>query len=221
MDGNKEYQVLKIIQQILLAILASQLVTFALVAQQLDPSSTPSTTPQLNMQLNVEVIGIEQAASQAAQALDSIAESIDQLATNPELSPQQQQHFEDTLLAVEQLSTQLNSSLQQLPNTVSESTQPIVDLADDLSNKIQQWVLIILAALVILIIVALLAIYFSVLAPTSRAVITATSQLNQLASSLKITAQLVEQTSAQNQALLMRLNNTTPQKFAHKVKRCQ
>ncbi|UPW18357.1 hypothetical protein M0C34_19365 [Agarivorans sp. TSD2052] len=210
---------LKIIYPILLATLASQLIAFSVYAQEINATREANAGPRLNMQLNVEVIGIEQAALQSAQALDSIAESINHLATNPELTPQQQQQFEDTLLAVTQLSTQLNSSLQQLPNTVSQSTQPIVELADDLSNKIQLWVLIILAALVVLIIVALLAIYFSVLAPTSRAVITATSQLNQLASSLKTTAQLVEQTTAQNQVLLMRLDKTKPQSFAQKIKR--
>ncbi|GDY26933.1 hypothetical protein [Agarivorans sp. Toyoura001] len=169
--------------------------------------------PQLNMQLNVEVVGIEQAALQASQALSDIAISIDQLAANPEMSEQQQQQFERAFLAVEQLSKQLDTSLQQLPNTVAKSTKPLIHLADQLSNNIQRWVVIILAALVLIIIVALVAIYFTVLAPTSRAVITATSQLNQLASSLKVTAQLVEQTSAQNQALLLRLDTPKTPRF--------
>ncbi|MDO6763282.1 hypothetical protein [Agarivorans sp. 1_MG-2023] len=175
-------------------------------AAKLDP-------PQLNMQLNVEVVGIEQAALQASQALSDIAASIDQLAVNPEMSEQQQQQFERAFLAVEQLSTQLDTSLKQLPNTVSQSTKPVIKLADELSDNIQRWVLIILAALVLIIIVALVAIYFTVLAPTSRAVITATSQLNQLASSLKVTAQLVEQTSAQNQSLLLRLEPPKTPRF--------
>ncbi|MDO6686583.1 MULTISPECIES: hypothetical protein [unclassified Agarivorans] len=170
-----------------------------------DTEAAKLAPPQLNMQLNVEVVGIEQAALQASQALSDIAASIDQLAANPEMSEQQQQQFERAFLAVEQLSTQLDTSLKQLPNTVSQSTKPVIKLADELSGNIQRWVVIILAALVVIIIVALVAIYFTVLAPTSRAVITATSQLNQLASSLKVTAQLVEQTSAQNQSLLLRL----------------
>ncbi|GAD02198.1 hypothetical protein [Agarivorans albus] len=174
-----------------------------------------SDSPQLNMQLQVEVIGIDKAAAQASQALRAIADSVNQLASNPELSPEQQQHFQQTLNAVEQLSQQLDSSLKQLPDTVAQSTKPIVNLADKLSSEVQFWVMIILISLVIIIIVALLAIYFSVLAPTSRAVLSATGQLNQLASSLKTTAELVEKTAAQNQHLLEHLK-PAPQRFSQR-----
>ncbi|MEE1674726.1 hypothetical protein SNR37_004170 [Agarivorans aestuarii] len=174
-----------------------------------------SDSPQLNMQLQVEVVGIDKAAAQASQALRDIADSVNHLASNPELSPEQQQHFKQTLNAVEQLSQQLDSSLKQLPDTVAQSTKPIVNLADKLSSEVQFWVMIILVSLVIIIIVALLAIYFGVLAPTSRAVLSATGQLNQLASSLKTTAELVEKTSAQNQHLLERLT-PAPQRFSQR-----
>lgn len=174
-----------------------------------------SDSPQLNMQLQVEVVGIDKAATQASQALRDIADSVNQLASNPELSPEQQQHFQQTLNAVERLSQQLDSSLKQLPDTVAQSTKPIVNLADKLSSEVQFWVMIILISLVIIIIVALLAIYFSVLAPTSRAVLSATGQLNQLASSLKTTAELVEKTAAQNQRLLEHLK-PAPQRFSQR-----
>ncbi|RKF18746.1 hypothetical protein DBZ36_10135 [Alginatibacterium sediminis] len=175
-------------------------------AQDAIENSTETNKPQINLQLNLEVVGIDKAAQQAAQALTNIATSMEMLANDPELSVEEQAQLDKTFLAIEQLSTQLNASLQQVPKTLEQSAKPIVSLADNLSQKIQLWVIIILVALVLIIIASILAIYFGVLAPTSRSIITVTSHVNQLASSLKITAELVEKTTQQNQVLLERLD---------------
>lgn len=174
-------------------------------AQDTIESSTQTSKPQINMQLNLEVVGIDTAAQQASQALSDIAASIESMAADQQLSAEEQAQLDRTFLAIEQLSTQLSASLQQVPKTLEQSAKPIVSLADDLSQKVQLWVIIILAALVLIIVAAILAIYFGVLAPTSRSIITVTSHVNQLATSLKITAELVEKTTQQNHALLERL----------------
>jgi hypothetical protein len=152
----------------------------------------------ITMNIGVELGGLEKAAGEAAQGITLIGESLNKLASHPELTPEQRERMNQVLSRVDQLSQSLYLTVKQLPDTVEESIIPVVEAGNTLSNEIK-WVVVITSIAIILIILAALAVlYYFVLAPGTKSVIRTASLLDELADKLKKTAEIVETSSSQN-----------------------
>lgn len=158
--------------------------------------------PYVSVNVGVEINGLEQATQQAAQGLVLIGESLDKIASGQELTPEQSARVQQALTRVDELGESLNLTVGQLPGTVEKSIAPIVEAGNELSSQIKLIVILTSVGLVIIILAALVAIYYFALMPTIRAITETVSLLKELASTLKTTAEIVEQSSEQNQQIL-------------------
>ena len=172
------------------------------------PSEADSlaNTPYVTMNVGVEISGMQQAAEQAAHGLVLIGESLDEIAKNHELSPEQRAHVEQSLKRVDHLGQNLNSTLEKIPGTLERSIAPMVTAGKDLSKEIKLILILLAVLLVLIILAALVAIYYFVLAPATRAIVETTGLLNDLAKTLETTAQIVESSSEQNIRILEKMS---------------
>jgi hypothetical protein len=152
----------------------------------------------ITMNIDVELGGLENAAGEAAQGIILIGESLRNLASYPELTPEQRERMDQVLSHVDQLSQSLSLTVEQLPDTLDQSIIPVVKAGEKLSSEIK-WIIVVTSIAIILIILTALAIaYYFVLAPGTKAVIKTASLLDELATTLEKTAEIVESSSKQN-----------------------
>ena len=157
-----------------------------------------SQSSYITMNIDVELGGLEKAAGEAAQGIVLIGESLDNLASHPELTPEQRERMNQVLSHIDQLSQSLSLTVKQLPDTVEKSIIPVLNAGNKLSSEIKWVVVVTFIAIILIILVALAAAYYFVLAPGTKAVIRTTSLLDELANTLKKTAEIVETSGKQN-----------------------
>jgi len=176
---------------------------FADSPEGLDASSvaggeTHKQTPYITMNIGVEIAGLETAAEEAAQGLNLIGEALHELASNPELTAEHHQQIQQALSRVDELGQSLTIVVEQLPATVDKSVAPVVNASNELSSQIKRTVIITAVALILIMLAALAAVYYFVLAPGTRSVIKTATLLDELANTLKTTAEIVEISSERN-----------------------
>lgn len=154
--------------------------------------------PYVTVNIGVEIMGLEQAAEQAAEGLNLIGQALHELANDPELGAEHQQKIDQTLTRVGELSQSLATSLEHLPGTVEKSMRPVVNATNELSSQIKRIVITTAIALMLIILAAMAAVYHFVLAPGTRSLIKTANLLDELANALKTTAQIVEVSSERN-----------------------
>jgi hypothetical protein len=155
-------------------------------------------TPYISMDIDVKIAGMESAAEEAAEGLTLIGEALHKLADKPELTQENRQQVEQTLIRVDALGQSLALVVDRLPATVEKSVEPLVKASNTLSSQIKRIVIITSIALILIILTALAAVYYFVLAPGTRSVIKTATLLDELANTLKITAEIVEISSERN-----------------------
>jgi hypothetical protein len=154
------------------------------------------------MNIGVEISGLEQAAEQAAQGLVLIGESLDKIASNHDLTPEQHELVQQALARVDELIQNLNLTVGQLPGTVEKSIAPMVNAGKDFTAQIRLIVILTAIGLVIIILITLVAVYHFVLAPVTHSISETAGLLNKLAKTLESTAKIVDKSSQQNQRVL-------------------
>ena len=164
---------------------------------EIDPQSS-----YITVNVGVELSGLEKAAQQAAQGITLIGESLNSLASLPELTPGQLERMNQVLSQVNQLSQSLSLTVDQLPETMERSLTPVVEAGDRLSSEIKLIIVVSAIAIVLIILAALVMVYYFVLTPGTKAVIRTTALLDELASTLEKTAKIVEVSSNQNLKVL-------------------
>ncbi len=152
----------------------------------------------ITMNIDVELGGLEKIAGEAAQGIVLIGESLNSLASHPELTPEQRERMTQVLSHVDQLSQSLSLTVKQLPDTVEQSIIPVVKAGDKLSSEIKLIIVVTSIAIILIILAALAIAYYYVLAPGTKAVIKTASLLDELANTLEKTADIVETSSKQN-----------------------
>ena len=154
------------------------------------------------MNIGFEITGLEQAAEEAAEALKLIGDSLHDLADKPELTPEHNERIQRTRSRVGELGQSLTLTVKQLPGTVENSIAPLVTAGNELSDQIRQTVIITSVVFILIILAALAAMYYFVLAPATRSISETTGLLNDLANTLKSTAKIVDKSSKQNLLIL-------------------
>jgi hypothetical protein len=155
-------------------------------------------TPYITMNIGVEIAGLEKAAKEAAEGLNLIGESLQNLADKPELTPEHQKQIKQTLTRIDVLGQSLTLVVEQLPATVEKSMAPVVKASNELSSQIKRIVIITSIALILIVLTTLAAVYYFILAPGTRSVIKTANLLDELANTLKATAEIVEISSERN-----------------------
>ena len=178
-------------------------------AQSLNSESEQHSYSQssyITVNIGVELDGLEKAAQEAAEGVVLIGDSLNTLASNPELTSEQSARISQVLSQVDRLSEGLSVTVDQIPDTMEKSLSPIVEAGKNLSSEIKLIVVMSAIAIVLIILVALVMAYYFVLAPGTKAVIRTTSLLDELASTLEKTAEIVETSSKQNLTVIDKLH---------------
>ena len=191
--------------------------TNSFAEQNLSNESMEETHPDssyVTVNIGVELGGLEKAAEEAAQGITLIGESLESLASHPELTPEQRERMGNVLSQIEQLSQSFSLTVDQMPDTMEKSLVPVVEAGDRLSSEIKVIVVIAAIAIVLIILVALALGYYFVLAPGTQAVIRTTGLLDDLAKTLEKTAEIVESSSKQNVMMVESLQTMADKQIA-------
>ena len=169
-------------------------------------ATTQKHLPHVTLNFGVEISGLEQAAGQAAQGLILIGDSLDKIASNHELTPEQHELVQQALARVEELGQTFNQTVEQLPGAVEKSIAPMVNAGKDFTAQIRLIVIITAIGLVFIILAALVAVYHFVLAPATHSISETAGLLSKLSKTLESTAKIVDKSSEQNQRVLEELS---------------
>lgn len=204
MNNQSQYRMAR-----LLSILLGLLLCSANVTALGEPEETSSAaadvsaqSPFVNMNVEIEIQGLESAATQAAEGLKMIGQSLQDLAARQDLTPEENAHIELALNQVNNLGEHLSQAVQSLPGTVEKSIAPVVSAGYELSGQVRTILIIACVVLILIVVAALAAVYKFVLTPATQAIIETTGLLDDLATTLKTTADIVEISSSQNLKVL-------------------
>lgn len=153
----------------------------------------------------VDIKGIEQSAEQGAQAMQRMANSLELIAQNRNLTPEQQQNIHKTIENINNLVDMSSNSLQSLPTFLKESKETLstasTQFFDDLTFKV-----ILLLAIVVLALVAIIAcFYWFILRPLQNTLLQATTNISTMAKAIENSALSLEMTNKNHDNILQLL----------------
>lgn len=164
------------------------------------------TQPLISINAMVDIKGIEQSAEQGAQAMQRMANSLELIAQNRNLTPEQQQNIHKTIENINNLVDVSSDSLQSLPTFLKESKETLsttsTQFFDDLTFKV-----ILLLAIVVLALVAIIAcFYWFILRPLQNTLLQATTNISTMAKAIENSALSLEMTNKNHDNILQLLS---------------
>lgn len=178
---------------LLLTMFAS--VSFANTEEQI-------TQPLVSINATVDIKGLEQSAEQGAQAMQKMANSLELIAKNRNLTPEQQEHIYQTIENINNLVDISSNSLRTLPTFLKQSKEALSESSsqffDDLTFKV-----ILLLSLVVLALVAIIAcFYWFILRPLQNTLLQATTNISTMAKAIENSALSLEMTNKNHDNIL-------------------
>jgi hypothetical protein len=188
------------------------LCSFAIQAQEslnqateesIDESTEASSESSfINLKIGVELNALEKSAQQSADSISDISQSFKEMLDNPDLSDQQQRQIEASFKSVNNLALSFKNTIDKLPNTIEQTTPQIITVIDNVFQEIKITVIVVLVVIILILILALFAIYYLVLSPAKNMLVITTDRLNNMATALQTTAELVESSNKQHQEII-------------------
>ncbi|WP_434143938.1 hypothetical protein [Photobacterium leiognathi] len=203
------------------------LITFCILFSSLSLASSQDihinkniTEPNDNKALvafnvGVDFSGIEQPANIAAQSIEKMATSLQTMAKHPNLTPEQQAAIIDTFKHIDTLAQTFNQSVAALPKAVAQTSTPIITASKSIMSDIKLYTILFFALIIILIVLALIAIYYFVLAPVKNILLETTGKLNHMADALETTANLVHESNKFHREILHSIHHYEKQQKEH------
>lgn len=178
---------------LLLTMFAS--VSFANTEEQI-------TQPLVSINATVDIKGLEQSAEQGAQAMQKMANSLELIAKNRNLTPEQQEHIYQTIENINNLVDISSNSLRTLPTFLKQSKETLSESSsqffDDLTFKV-----ILLLSLVVLALVAIIAcFYWFILRPLQNTLLQTTTNISTMAKAIENSALSLEMTNKNHDNIL-------------------
>jgi septal ring factor EnvC (AmiA/AmiB activator) len=169
--------------------------------------SDPNSFVQVNVSLDLQ--GIEESIDATSDSLYALADSLTQIAQSPDLTPEQQNDIDVTIDNVNQLIDVSTQSLEKLPVAFSQSKQVVGEKTQLFLDDVKLNLIIFLALIVLALIVIMVCIYWFLLRPLQSTVVTAATQVTQMAQALRVTAKAVETCTEKQQAISEQLAKHT------------
>ena len=173
--------------------------------------SVDSAEPGVQLSVAVEVKGLEPALMEVSTSMKSLADSLEQLATHPELDPERQKEVIETLQGIGQISEEFRKMLSDVPTTVERTAEPLLVAFGQFSGEVKQWVVLIGITLVLVVALSLALCYFLMIAPAAKATVETSRQVALLSTSLSGTAVLVREVAELNRETSLRLERLEKQ----------
>jgi len=186
-------------------ILLLTLFTGFVMAQE-DQGQDTQQPALVDIKVGIELTKIEQSMKNIDQSIKQASKALQEMAKHPNIEPEQQLQITNTFKQLDKLALTFQRSIEQLPTAIQKSTPPITSVIDKLFSNVQQAILLVLIAIVVIILFALLAIYFWILKPSGEMLLKTTSKVDNMATALQTTAEIVDKTT-QQQLLILNYNS--------------
>ena len=170
-----------------------------------EETTVDSGDNKLELSVVLEVRGLEPALLKTSAAVVRLADTLDEVAKHPDLDSESQKAIAQTLQGVERLGLEFEKMMDQVPQTIERTGEPLLVAFHQFSGQVKSWVVLTGAVLLIVIVVTLAVFYFSMIAPASKAIIETSRQVKSLSDNLKETSALVVQVAKINQQVSQRL----------------
>ncbi|MEZ9895858.1 GTP-binding protein [Vibrio breoganii] len=163
---------------------------------------TKQPQPLINVDMTLDLDGMEQYAEQATQSLESISDSLQAIVDNPNLSDDQKQALDKTINSVNQLTLSTTQTLRGLPGALEQSRVAFKQTSQTLMDDLQFKLIVVLCAIVLVIVLALVAIYLLILKPMQQTLVRATGNISSMAQSIQITAEALKVSTEKQQQIM-------------------
>ncbi|MEZ9589621.1 GTP-binding protein [Vibrio breoganii] len=191
--------------------LVALVLAFSAFTSLAEEAMTKKPQPLINVDMTLDLDGMEQYAEQATQSLESISDSLQAIVDNPNLSDDQKQALDKTINSVNQLTLSTTQTLRGLPDALEQSRVAFKQTSQTLMDDLQFKLIVVLCAIVLVIVLALVAIYLLILKPMQQTLVRATGNISSMAQSIQITAEALK-VSTEKQQQIMDFIETTETK---------
>ncbi|NOH78411.1 hypothetical protein F0231_01500 [Vibrio sp. RE86] len=168
---------------------------------------TQESDPFVNVNMTLELGGIEQAIQDTRQSLDTIGSALSDISKSENLSPEQQALLGDTINNLNQLVVLSKQSVEALPHTFEQSKQALDTNSQRFLDDLRFQALLIIAAVGVVIIAIIGAIFWFVLKPMQSTLVDTTKNISSMASAIKSTAEALDAVSKQQHEIAQRLES--------------
>lgn len=163
--------------------------------------------PFVSVNMTLELGGIEQAIQDTRQSLDTIGSALSDISKSENLSPEQQTLLGDTINNLNQLVVLSKQSVEALPQTFEQSKQALDTNSQRFLDDLRFQALLIIAAVGVVIIAIIGAIFWFVLKPMQSTLVDTTKNISSMASAIKSTAEALDAVSKQQHEIAQRLES--------------
>lgn len=163
--------------------------------------------PFVSVNMTLELGGIEQAIQDTRQSLDTIGSALSDISKSENLSPEQQTILGDTINNLNQLVVLSKQSVEALPQTFEQSKQALDTNSQRFLDDLRFKALLIIAAVGVVIIAIIGAIFWFVLKPMQSTLVDTTKNISSMASAIKSTAEALDAVSKQQHEIAQRLES--------------
>jgi hypothetical protein len=158
--------------------------------------------PLVEVQVQFEMAAIEASVAQASQSVADMAASLEQIARNEVLTPEQQAQLAHTVANVDQLAEATRHAVEALPTLVQRSREELSAQGRKLLADIKFWFFVALAVTVAGLAVVLFCVYWFVLRPLQAALLEATGNIAGMAQAMESTARSLEVSNQTHREIL-------------------
>ncbi|PMO63159.1 GTP-binding protein [Vibrio breoganii] len=182
--------------------LVALVLAFSAFTSLAEEAMTKQPQPLINVDMTLDLDGMEQYAEQATQSLESISDSLQAIVDNPNLSDDQKQALDKTINSVNQLTLSTTQTLRGLPDALEQSRVAFKQTSQTLMDDLQFKLIVVLCAIVLVIVLALVAIYLLILKPMQQTLVRATGNISSMAQSIQITAEALKVSTEKQQQIM-------------------
>ncbi|MEZ9550636.1 GTP-binding protein [Vibrio breoganii] len=182
--------------------LVALVLAFSAFTSLAEEAVTKQQQPLINVDMTLDLDGMEQYAEQATQSLESISDSLQAIVDNPNLSDDQKQALDKTINSVNQLTLSTTQTLRGLPDALEQSRVAFKQTSQTLMDDLQFKLIVVLCAIVLVIVLALVAIYLLILKPMQQTLVRATGNISSMAQSIQITAEALKVSTEKQQQIM-------------------
>lgn len=183
-------------------ILVTGLLVLAPFLARAAESPAAEQRPLVEIRLQFEMAAIEASVEQASQSVAVMAASLEQIARNEVLSPEQEAQLARTMANVDQLAETARNSVDALPSLVRRAREELSNQASALLADLRFWFFVAVAVITLALAAVLACVYGFVLRPLQAALLEATGNIAGMARAMENTARSLEVSNQTHREIL-------------------
>lgn len=166
-----------------------------------------NSPPLITINAMVDIKGIEESAAEGANAMHKMANSLELIAQNRNLTPEQQQNIHQTIENINNLVDVSSTSIQSLPTFLKQSKDTLSKSTTQFFNDLTFKIILLLLAVVLALAIVIACFYWFILRPLQTTLLQATTNISAMAKAIESSALSLETTNQNHNDILKILSN--------------